>query len=359
MGAIRIFLAWVVACDHWYNAALRPFSTPLRDNFKFGFNAGYAVFFFYVISGFLITYTLSRNYEPSILGSLKFYRNRFIRIFSLYWPMVLLTFVLFAGTWQTFMAASLPDQLTGIFLLGMDWRIAFANYPELHYAAAILGLQQAWTLGAELMFYLAAPLLMRSWKIGAVLLLVSFGLRAAFVVAWGAGFQGVWTYLFIGSTLGFFMLGHLVCLAARRWPMLTSPKLGLALTVCAFAAMTYGGAYTYFDSFRFWLAVSLFTLALPGLFEATKGVRWMNWLGDLSYPVYLVHSLVMLAVSQWWLSVGSDDLSVGYLSIAAFVAASTLAAFAVHIVLEIPVAHLMRRLTAGRQLARPGLNTGP
>jgi peptidoglycan/LPS O-acetylase OafA/YrhL len=131
--------------------------------------------------------------------------------------------------------------------------------------------------------------------------------------AWGPGFQGVWTYLFIGSTFGFFMLGHLVCLAPRRWPMLTSPKGGLALTVCAFAAMTYGGDYTYFDSFRFWLAVLLFTLALPGLFEATKGVRWMNWLGDLSYPVYLVHSLVLVAVSQWWLSVGSNDLSVGYL----------------------------------------------
>jgi hypothetical protein len=36
-------------------------------------------------------------------------------------------------------------------------------------------------LRAELTFYLAAPLLMRSWKIGAALLAVSFGLRAAFV----------------------------------------------------------------------------------------------------------------------------------------------------------------------------------
>lgn len=141
--------------------------------------------------------------------------------------------------------------------------------------------------------------------------------------------------------------------------MLAHPKGGLALTVCAFVAMTYGGDYTDFDSFRFWLAVLLFTLALPGLFEATKGVRWMNWLGDLSYPIYLVHSLVLLAVAQWWLSVGSNDLVVGYVSIAAFVAASTLAALAVHLVLEIPAANLMRRLMAGRQLARPGLNAGP
>jgi peptidoglycan/LPS O-acetylase OafA/YrhL len=357
MGVVRIFLAWVVACDHWFSGALAPLSVPIRDNFKFGFNAGYAVLFFYMISGFLITYALDRKYGSDTLA---FYKSRFIRIFSLYWPMVILTFLLFDWSWTQFLAASPWDKLTGIFLLGQDWRMAFASYPDVHYDAAIFGLRQSWTLGAELTFYIAAPLLMRSWKIGAALLVASFGLRAAFVVVWGPALPGIWTYLFIGSTFGFFMLGHLAALAASRWPMLAGRKLGVGLTVGAFAAMTYGGSYTDFESFRFWLAVSLFTLALPGLFEATKSIRWMNWLGDLSYPVYLVHTLVMLAVASWWKSVGTSDVFVGYVSIACFVAASTLAALAVHRVLEIPAGHLMRRLIgylmrmliAGRQLAR-------
>ena len=186
MGVVRIFLAWVVACDHWFSGALAPLSVPIRDNFKFGFNAGYAVLFFYVISGFLITYALDRKYGSDTPA---FYKSRFIRIFSLYWPMVILTFLLFDWSWTQFLAASPWDQLTGIFLVGQDWRMAFASYPDVHYDAAIFGLRQSWTLAAELTFYIVAPLLMRSWKIGAALLVASFGLRAAFVVAWGPAYQ--------------------------------------------------------------------------------------------------------------------------------------------------------------------------
>jgi peptidoglycan/LPS O-acetylase OafA/YrhL len=167
-----------------------------NDGYKFGFNSGYAVMFFYVVSGFLITYTLNRNYDRDLHGTFKFYKNRFIRIFSLYWPLVILTLLIFDWAWERFLAASLPDKLTGIFLLGMDWRVAFASYPETHFDAAIGGLHQAWTLGAELTFYLLAPLLMRSWKIGAALLVASFGLRAAFVIAFGNDLHDVGIYLF-------------------------------------------------------------------------------------------------------------------------------------------------------------------
>ena len=83
MGLIRLFLAWVVAADHWSVFVLRPHSVFLDDNYKFGFNSGYAVMFFYIVSGFLITYTLTRNYDRNLPGACKFYRNPFIRIFSL------------------------------------------------------------------------------------------------------------------------------------------------------------------------------------------------------------------------------------------------------------------------------------
>ena len=73
MGLLRLFLALVVAIDHWRVIILHPKSIYLDDVCKFGFNAGYAVMFFYVISGFLITYTLTRNYEPDRAGIAAFY----------------------------------------------------------------------------------------------------------------------------------------------------------------------------------------------------------------------------------------------------------------------------------------------
>ena len=81
-----------------------------------------AVMFFQVISGFLITYTLTRNDNRDRSGVAAFYSNRFIRIFSLYWPMVILALLIVASAWPKFVAAGLPDKFTAIFLIDQDWR---------------------------------------------------------------------------------------------------------------------------------------------------------------------------------------------------------------------------------------------
>jgi peptidoglycan/LPS O-acetylase OafA/YrhL len=343
VGLVRLFLAWVVAADHWRFLVLSALSIQVDDRVKFGFNSGYAVLFFYVISGFLITYALSQKYGDDTRG---FYRNRFIRIFSLYWPVVVVVLLVFGESRTAFMAGTLWNKLTGIFLLGADWGIAFSTYPAPNFGATIRFLEQAWTLGAELTFYLMAPLLMRSWKIGAVLLVASFGVRWFFA---GNDPNGTWTYYFIGSTICFFMLGHLICLAARRWRVLAYPRLGLPLVVCSFMVMTFGSYAGGFDGSRLWVSVLLFTIALPGLFEATKDVRWMNIAGDLSYPIYLIHVVVLVLIAGWLIdavrSVPSlTPAGIGYGSIIIFLLVATGAAVLVHRLLEVPVAQAMRYL---------------
>src|SRR6476620_2349272 len=90
MGIIRLFLALVVALGHSQAMLLTPIKMGFDDFYMLNFTPSYAVFFFYVISGFLITYTLLQNYDRTSGGSARFYINRFIRIFSLYWPVILL-----------------------------------------------------------------------------------------------------------------------------------------------------------------------------------------------------------------------------------------------------------------------------
>ena len=227
-------------------------------------------------------------------------------------------------------------------------------------STAIPGLEQAWTLGAELTFYLVAPFLFRSWKIAAALLVASFGLRAAFVIENGTDLQQIWTYHFVGTTFGFFMAGHLVCLAAQRWRALAQPMLGVALLVSSVAIMAVGGSYASYDTARFWGSAIYFTLALPGLFEGTKNIAWMNAAGDLSYPIYLVHTLVLYVAGQWLVDhVMSNEvlspLASGLVSMAAFLLLTMLAAAVVHRLIEMPVARMMHRLARGAVLraARP------
>jgi peptidoglycan/LPS O-acetylase OafA/YrhL len=182
-------------------------------------------------------------------------------------------------------------------------------------------------------------------------------LRAAFVIALGNDLHDVWTYLFAPTTFGFFMLGPLICLAHWRWRPLSQPLIGGALLVCSFATMTFGGTYVDYDSVRFWGSVLFFTAALPGLFEATRSVHWLNLVGDLSYPIYLVHTSVLILLGPLLIDFALPlnllpPVEAGYVAIAAFLAATTLAALVIHKAVEVPVAHAMHRL-AGRPRLRP------
>jgi peptidoglycan/LPS O-acetylase OafA/YrhL len=78
----------------------------------------------------------------------------------------------------------------------------------------------------------------------------------------------------------------------------------------------------------------------------------MNALGDLSYPIYLVHTLVLILFGQWLLSGALslewlDMLDRGYASLVAFSAATVLAAVLVHRLVEIPMAWAMRTALRG------------
>jgi peptidoglycan/LPS O-acetylase OafA/YrhL len=121
--------------------------------------------------------------------------------------------------------------------------------------------------------------------------------------------------------------------------------------------MLLGGSYVGYDSVRFWGSVLFFAVALPGLFEATKSMRWLNLAGDLSYPIYLVHTAALILFAPTLLDFALPlsllpPAKAGYVSIAAFLAVTTLSALVVHRIIEVPVALAMHRL-ARRPALRP------
>jgi peptidoglycan/LPS O-acetylase OafA/YrhL len=295
MGAIRLFLALVVAAGHIQGIILAPAGLGLPGFYLLGMNAGYAVLFFYMISGFLISTGLDCKYPATAEGTIEFYKSRFIRIFSLYWPMMIVVLVALPYDRGWFLGDSIPDKFTNLFLFGIDWRLAFATYPKPHWDAALFGLRQTWTLGAELAFYLLAPFLLRSWKLTLIVFAASIATRIAAV--WMFGFHEVWTYYFLPSTFLFFLLGHFAQSASQRWSGLGMPVVGF-LSLAVAISMLLIPSYTDWDSPRFWIAVLCFAAALPGLFQATKQTSFLNALGDLSYPLYLTHTLVILLLLQ-------------------------------------------------------------
>jgi peptidoglycan/LPS O-acetylase OafA/YrhL len=365
MGAIRLFLALVVVFDHLRLFVLQKHGLDVNVAFALGFNAGYAVMFFYVISGFLISFALSHKYGPTADGVRRFYENRFIRIFSAYWPMAIIILVLSSRVRADFVQAGSIDQLTGMLIFGMSSSIAFTDYPALHWSAAIPTLLQAWTLDAELSFYLVAPFLLRSRIAMVAVLVISAVIRAVLVSKYG--FNTSWTYLFVPSTLLFFLLGGLSrFLAEQRFSLMMHPAFCAGAVVSCLLLMF--PAYAGWDSLRFWLATMAFVASLPAIFAATKNISLLNWLGDLSYPLYLVHYPIVLKVADW-ANTGGLLNSVGpcaFTSLALLMCIC--AAVALHYLLEKPAAGVLHRVIDRRVIAlarqgrwgrRPGAEPTP
>lgn len=272
-----------------------------------------AVQLFYIISGFLISYVLlgARSYR----NLRSFYLNRFLRLYPIYIIVAVATLVVYliSGKNQffldTFRQAPLSADLllitSNLFLFAQDW-VMFAGVENGHLVFARdflasevllfhgLIVPQAWTLGVELSFYLVAPFVLGRKKWIGVLLLASLGLRAALIVA-GIGTRDPWTYRFFPTELAFFLFGalaHQILLpfyVARlkadfdRYAVLASGFL---------VALTLGYSLIPLPE----LAKSLFMFAifcslLPFAFAFQKRSKIDNWIGNLSYPLYIGHML--------------------------------------------------------------------
>lgn len=288
MGLIRLFLACVVVVDHLRVLVMKG-NHISADHYiaypELGVNAGYAVIYFYVISGFLISYSLTHNHEQDAAGVIDFYKARFIRIFSLYWPLLAMICLMLGGI----KGSSFSAKFTGIFLFGADWFTCFGDYPRQDFSQFPLYLGQAWSIGAELTFYAFAPLLIRSVPAAICVLCLSLACRISFVSVYG--FDNTWTYHFFPSTVMFFLLGHFSRLA---WEAVRiDRRLGVALLALSVLVSLLGIHTQAWDNRNFYMAIFLFAMSLPAVFELTRKSRLMNRLGDLSYPVYLIHVAVI------------------------------------------------------------------
>jgi peptidoglycan/LPS O-acetylase OafA/YrhL len=117
---------------------------------------------FFVLSGFLITYLLLQ--EDRVTGTIsvrKFYIRRLLRIWPLYYLIVLLGFLVLpyfmqvSGLENALKTAYWPKFI--LFLLFLP-NLAMVAFPQVPFTA------QAWSIGTEEQFYLIWPFLLRRFK---------------------------------------------------------------------------------------------------------------------------------------------------------------------------------------------------
>jgi peptidoglycan/LPS O-acetylase OafA/YrhL len=361
MGAIRLFLAYGVLLGHECEYAVN-FQISCDPGWALNVVGGRAVVFFYIVSGFLMSYVLDSKYPRTKAGTYQFYKSRFLRIYPLWWAVVVFSTVTVSAAW---LHRSLPGVFSAIFLFGSDWLVPFAHYPEAYFGFFPLKTDIGWTLGAEMTFYLLAPWLLRSDRLAVAALVGSMAVRI--VVFFVVGPQTpafstyiIWSYFFLPSTFMFFMLGHL----ARRVPYIEAagrwPAFAILIAAAWFVSRNDWTPASDWFPINDYVAAVLFALALPGVFAATKNIRLSNWLGDLTYPLYLTHHLTMTALFGIWAFVGEPGVKFVHFA-KSFSSPSTTAlvlfvlvaitclpvALIVHVLVELPLRFVAVRVLAG------------
>lgn len=259
------------------------------DHKPFGpvFDFGYAgVDFFFVLSGFIMMHVHAADIgQPRAI--MAYLWKRFTRIYPAYWA-VLLAIVPVYFLVPQFGKGHETE-------LDVIWRaVLLFPHPE---SNMVLGV--AWTLVYEIFFYLLFGLLILHRPTGLVVLF-----------AWGVGVLGYawfesypWTFLFSFMHLRF-LAGVVVALIVPRlqmpWPRCVA-LLGALLFVGAGLCDAYAGPLSLTQmNLTYPLGSAMMVLGLVQAEQAglVRTPRWLVYLGDASYAIYLVHFLALSILAK-------------------------------------------------------------
>nr|BAA09815.1 midecamycin 4''-O-propionyl transferase [Streptomyces mycarofaciens] len=260
--------------------------------------------FFFMLSGFVLTW--AGMPDPSKPA---FWRRRWVRVYSLHLPVLLLTLAIVLWLKEPNMGGSVWDGFLSNLLLVQSWCPDYHQYGSMN--------PVAWSLSCEMLFYAAFPFLfaffskMRaerlwSWVLGisvvaAAVPALALLLPSAPTLPWDPNMpelQYWFIYMLRAVRLLEFALGGVLMAQIVRRGRWIGPTPG----VCA---LLFAGAFAVSFALPSYLArdgptVPLIALLLGSLaagdIRGTRswlGTRTMVLLGELTFAFYVIHYLVI------------------------------------------------------------------
>lgn len=299
-----------------------------------GWSMGYAgVEIFFVLSGFIMVHVHGREF--SLPGRAQaFLRRRIIRIYPFLWVVLIATAFL---------------RLAANGTVPTPWAVvaAFSLWPD--FSAPII--EVAWSLSFEMLFYLMFALGLLRLRLGLAAGIVWFGGSALTVIS---GHQGPGSAFLFSPYNLLFLFGMAAALTYRR----LGPRAGAALAggAALFLAVGLAEAYGLADWAFGWRTV-LYGAGATGIIAGLAALdaagriatpRWLSFLGDASYAVYLLHIAAMTVTAKVLVAAGLAGALPAW-ALAALLAAAAAAAGAVaHVAVERPLLAALRRRPAER-----------
>jgi peptidoglycan/LPS O-acetylase OafA/YrhL len=308
-GAYRTFLALMVVALH------------LGGVPKVG---AYAVFGFYCLSGYLMTLIMHTTYGYSVNGIGKYALNRFLRIYPIYWVSILLSVVLifYLGNEYTsayHRAIYFPGDLTEL-LKNLLLFFPFREGPRLT--------PSAWALTVEIFYYIIIGIGASKKK---SITLIWFFLSVVyhlFAVIFQVGWEYRYFTIFAASLP--FSTGAIIFHYREEITRLVGRATGKAHSNLPYIFLLLilfnwylGDKLGHLEGLFFY---SNFVLCstMVAILHSRNSLPFMSrkidkWLGDFSYPIYLIHYqvgiIVILLFSTFGVEIERPELTLLFVSV--------------------------------------------
>jgi peptidoglycan/LPS O-acetylase OafA/YrhL len=313
LDGLRAIAMMAICWDHWC-----PAGWPRVFPFEI------FLFFFLVLTGYLITGSLLRERERNEaqggawkLEALKTYQiRRGLRILAPYYAAIALAWLV----WAPDAHAALPWYL---------FHVSNIHMASLGYWPA--GTNHFWSLATQQQFYLIWPFVIwflpRRWLLPAILVFSAIGPAARMfhdtMQAWFA-----WPQLLTWATFDYFGIGGLFALAVHRGMSLESVGLrwlsGFALVgyLIVFQAHAMGWPTYGVRPFQQTLlsialcgCIAVGSVGFPGIAGRFLEHPALQRIGQISYGIYLFHNLAPLVTGKicWFMWNGSFETGIGAL----------------------------------------------
>lgn len=271
----------------------------------------YAVFGFYIISGYLMTLIMHKSYGYTWFGRYSFTINRFLRLYPQYWAAVIFSIILILSFGDKivigyhnsiFLPTSFKDYISNIAMIFPSWYPNRVN-PRL--------VPPTWALTVEIFFYLLICLgISKNFTRVKIWILLSICYVAGTFIAGlpnGSRFVPVAAASLpfsVGSAIYFISNDNKSYVRYLKLRVSSTLLFTLMLANC-FAWMIMSciitGPFGSLIEFGFYLnilicALLVYSIAMGGeIVKINKSID--KFIGDFSYPIYLLHWQTGLLVS--------------------------------------------------------------
>jgi len=328
MGIFRVILALSVLLTHAGGFAV--FSRG--GIYHYSITGGLvAVQCFYIISGFYMSLILNDKYTNKKSSLFLFYTNRMFRLMPLYCFFLIVsigfTCIFDYSNYKSIALLYFIDYFkmldisskvyviaTHILVIGQDLSFFLGINPHtgglsidstslIHTTDPVLWgfyfIPQSWTLSLEFCFYLLVPFFVKRINSTILVILLSFMIR---IVIYSMGYNfDPWTYRFFPFELAMFLSGtlsHKLYLFLKHKKIINNVNslavsgIILILTFC-YPLLPQRNSFPYFFNDAQLLYYTIVVLGLPFIFQISRSNKIDRFIGELSYPIYLCHLIII------------------------------------------------------------------